>query len=94
MTARDEPLTSIARRGASRIILMGRHGARTALGEEFGATDFVEERDAAGIAHVLDLTDGLGTDVVVDAVGHFAAYEQACGVVRPGGTLSRVGVPQ
>jgi threonine dehydrogenase-like Zn-dependent dehydrogenase len=32
--------------------------------------------------------------VVLEAVGHMPAYEQAVGVVRPGGVISRVGVPQ
>ncbi|MGO1240554.1 MAG: IMP dehydrogenase, partial [Cellulosimicrobium funkei] len=43
---------------------------------------------------VLDLTDGLGSHVVVEAVGHLPAYEQSYGVVRAGGVISRVGVPQ
>ena len=38
--------------GASRIILMGRHKARTDLGREFGATDVVAERGEEGIAKV------------------------------------------
>ena len=32
--------------------------------------------------------------MVLEAVGHMPAYEQAVGVVRPGGVISRVGVPQ
>jgi threonine dehydrogenase-like Zn-dependent dehydrogenase len=32
--------------------------------------------------------------VVLEAVGHMPAYEQAVGIVRPGGVISRVGVPQ
>jgi threonine dehydrogenase-like Zn-dependent dehydrogenase len=32
--------------------------------------------------------------VVLEAVGNMSAYEQALGVVRPGGVISRVGVPQ
>ena len=80
--------------GAERIILMGRHTARTDLGRAFGATDVVAERGAEGIAAVRDLTDGDGTHVVLEAVGHMPAYEQAAGVVRPGGVISRVGVPQ
>ena len=71
--------------GAERIILMGRHTARTDLGREFGATDVVAERGAEGIAAVRDLTGGDGTHVVLEAVGHMPAYEQAVGVVRPGG---------
>lgn len=80
--------------GAERIILMGRHEARTALGREWGATDVVAERGAEGVQRVLDLTDGLGSHVVVEAVGHLPAYEQSYGVVRAGGVISRVGVPQ
>lgn len=80
--------------GAERIILMGRHKARTDLGIEFGATDVVAERGAEGIAAVMELTNGEGSHVVIEAVGHMPAYEQAYGVVRPGGVISRVGVPQ
>ena len=80
--------------GAERIILMGRHASRTDLGIEFGATDVVAERGDEGIAKVMELTRGEGSHVVLEAVGHMPAYEQAYGVVRPGGVISRVGVPQ
>lgn len=80
--------------GAEQIILMGRHEKRTALGREFGATEVVAERGAEGIARVRQLSGGHGTEVVLEAVGHYPAYEQAYGVVRPGGVISRVGVPQ
>jgi threonine dehydrogenase-like Zn-dependent dehydrogenase len=79
--------------GAERIVLMGRHRARTDLGREFGATDVVAERGDEGIAEVRDLTDG-GSPIVLEAVGHLPAYQQAVGTVRPGGVISRVGVPQ
>lgn len=79
--------------GAERIVLMGRHLSRTELGREFGATDVVPERGEEGIAKVRDLTEG-GSLAVLEAVGHMPAYEQAVGVVRPGGVISRVGVPQ
>ncbi|MFI6820879.1 zinc-dependent alcohol dehydrogenase family protein [Micromonospora sp. NPDC050187] len=85
---------SAKRLGAEQIILMGRHQARTDLGIEFGATDVVTERGDQGIAKVRDLTGGHGTHAVLEAVGHLSAYEQAVGVVRPGGVISRVGVPQ
>lgn len=82
------------RLGAERVILMGRHQARTELGRELGATDVVAERGAEGVARVVELTAGEGSHVVLEAVGHMPAYEQAYGVVRPGGVISRVGVPQ
>ncbi|WP_422934335.1 zinc-dependent alcohol dehydrogenase family protein [Sinomonas sp. P47F7] len=80
--------------GAERIILMGRHQVRTDLGVEFGATDVVAERGEEGIARVRELTRGVGAAKVLEAVGHMPAYEQAVGIVRPGGIISRVGVPQ
>jgi threonine dehydrogenase-like Zn-dependent dehydrogenase len=81
--------------GAERIILMGRHAARTDLGRTFGATDVVAEREEEGIAKARELTpDGLGAPRVIEAVGYLPAYLQAIGVVRPGGVVSRVGVPQ
>ncbi len=79
--------------GAERVVLMGRHQERTDLGRELGATDVVAERGDEGIAAVRDLTDG-GSEIVLEAVGHMPAYEQAVGIVRPGGVISRVGVPQ
>lgn len=80
--------------GAEQIILMGRHPDRTALGREFGATDVVAERGEEGIEKVRELTGGHGSQIVLEAVGYMPAYEQAIGVVRPGGVISRVGVPQ
>lgn len=85
---------SAKRLGAERIILMGRHSVRTDLGREYGATEVVAERGDEGIARVRDLTGGDGTHVVLEAVGHRPAYDQAVGVVRAGGVISRVGVPQ
>jgi hypothetical protein len=53
----------------------------------------VAERGQDGIDTVVDLTDG-GAAKVLEAVGHLPAYEQAIGIVRPGGVVARVGVPQ
>jgi threonine dehydrogenase-like Zn-dependent dehydrogenase len=85
---------SAKRLGAERIILMGRHKDRTDLGCEFGATDIVAERGEEGIATVRELTGGDGSHVVLEAVGHLPAYQQAVGIIRAGGVISRVGVPQ
>jgi threonine dehydrogenase-like Zn-dependent dehydrogenase len=85
---------SAKRLGAEQIVLMGRHKVRTDLGREFGATDVVAERGEEGIAKVLELTGGRGTSAVLECVGHLPAYQQALAVVRAGGVISRVGVPQ
>ncbi|MCX4614955.1 MULTISPECIES: zinc-dependent alcohol dehydrogenase family protein [Streptomyces] len=85
---------SAKRLGAERIILMGRHKDRTDLGRDFGATDIVAERGEEGVARVRELTGGDGTHTVLECVGTLPALETALGVVRAGGTISRVGAPQ
>lgn len=78
--------------GADRIIAMSRHPQRQALAREFGATDIIEERGAAGVAKVLELTNGLGAHSVVEAVGTQESMEQAIGACRSGGHVGFVGV--
>jgi threonine dehydrogenase-like Zn-dependent dehydrogenase len=85
---------SAERLGAERIILMGRHKARTDLGRDFGATDIVAERGEEGVERVRELTGGDGTHTVLECVGTLPALETSLGVVRAGGTISRVGAPQ
>ncbi|RVX40448.1 hypothetical protein EDD27_2858 [Nonomuraea polychroma] len=82
------------RLGAERVVLMGRHKGRTALGREFGATDLVAERGEEGVERVRELTGGDGTHAVLECVGTKEAIETAFAVARAGGTVSRVGVPQ
>lgn len=79
--------------GAERIIAMSRHADRQKLAREFGATDIVAERGAEGIARIMDLTDGVGAESVLECVGMGESMEQAMGVCRPGGTIGYVGVP-
>ncbi len=78
--------------GAERIIAMSRHASRQALAREFGATDIVEERGAAGVARIKELTDGLGAHSVVEAVGSQESMMQAIDSTRPGGHVGFVGV--
>jgi threonine dehydrogenase-like Zn-dependent dehydrogenase len=79
--------------GAGRIIAMSRHQSRQALATGFGATDIVPERGDEGVARVLELTDGVGADSVLECVGTIEAMSQALACTRPGGTIGYVGVP-
>jgi threonine dehydrogenase-like Zn-dependent dehydrogenase len=80
--------------GAERIILMGRHAQRTELGRQFGATDVVSGRGQDGVDAVRELTGGAGPERVLECVGLKDALVQGIGIVRDGGTISRVGAPQ
>src|SRR3954464_8309520 len=78
--------------GAERIIAMSRHESRQRLATEFGATDIVTERGDDGVAKIKDLTDGLGTHSVIEAVGTQESMMQAIRSTRPGGHVGYVGV--
>jgi threonine dehydrogenase-like Zn-dependent dehydrogenase len=82
------------RLGAEQIILLGRHDDRVKLGRDFGATDIVGERGDEAIERVRELTGGFGAHSVLECVGHTEAVETALAIVRPGGAVGRVGVPQ
>jgi threonine dehydrogenase-like Zn-dependent dehydrogenase len=78
--------------GAEQIIAMSRHEPRQQLAREYGATDIVAERGAAGVAAVKELTGGLGAHSVIEAVGTQESMMQAIHVTRPGGHVGFVGV--
>jgi threonine dehydrogenase-like Zn-dependent dehydrogenase len=82
------------RLGADQIIMLGRHADRIALAKEFGATDIVSERGEAAVEKVRDLSGGFGAHSVLECVGLEQSTVTALDIVRPGGSIGRVGVPQ
>jgi threonine dehydrogenase-like Zn-dependent dehydrogenase len=82
------------RLGAEQVIILGRHPDRIALAREFGATDVVSERGDQAVERVRELTGGLGAQSVLECVGLGQATETALRIVRAGGAVGRVGVPQ
>jgi threonine dehydrogenase-like Zn-dependent dehydrogenase len=65
---------------------------RQQLALEFGATDIVTELRDDGVAKIKELTDGLGADSVIEAVGTQESMMQAIRSTRPGGHVDFVGV--
>ena len=78
--------------GAERIIAMSRHTNRQRLALAFGATDIVIERGDEGVARIKEMTDGLGAQSVIEAVGTQESMMQAIRSTRPGGHVGFVGV--
>ncbi|GAA3361193.1 S-(hydroxymethyl)mycothiol dehydrogenase [Saccharopolyspora gregorii] len=79
--------------GARRIIAVDKDPAKLAWAEEFGATHTVNAAEVDTVAAVRELTDGFGADLVIDAVGVPATYEQAFYARDLAGTVVLVGVP-
>jgi alcohol dehydrogenase len=78
--------------GASRIIAIDLDGNRIEQAKGFGATDGVNSGAASWRDDVLSMTDGLGVDVAIEAVGVPATFEMATELIRPGGTVANIGV--
>lgn len=79
--------------GAERIIILSRYPERQALAREFGATDVLAKRGDDAIKAIMDLTNGIGIDAVMECVGTNEASQTAFAIARPGAIVGRVGVP-
>jgi len=78
--------------GPSRVISLDLDENRMAQARRFGATDAVLSGGKRWKEEVLAMTDGLGVDVAIEAVGIPATFDMATELVRPGGTVANVGV--
>ena len=78
--------------GAARIIAIDLDGARLEKAREFGASDTVDNGEDGWVDRVLDMTDGFGVDVAIEAVGVPATFDACTRIVRPGGSIANVGV--
>src|SRR5581483_11152483 len=75
----------------SHIIAIDKADSRLQAAKQFGA-DIVTKPDGDPLELVRALTDGLGADVVIEAVGTPATFELCTTLVRPGGRVANVGV--
>lgn len=66
------------------------HRAETALG--FGADVVLDPEAVDVVAEVKRLTGGIGADLAIEALGRQVTFESALRCVRPGGTVSSLGV--
>jgi alcohol dehydrogenase len=78
--------------GAARVIAVDLDENRLEQARNFGATDGVNSGDGDWVEKVMAMTDGLGVDVAIEAVGIPATFEACTKIVRPGGSIANVGV--
>jgi len=79
-------------RGAGLIIGVDTNPDRLAMAKRFGANVTVNASDSDPVALIKKMTDGRGADVAIEALGQQQTFENALRAVRPGGTLSSLGV--
>jgi len=78
--------------GATRIIAVEAVPERIEIARRMGADDVVDFSKTDPAEEIMRLTDGRGVDVAIEALGLQATFEGALRVLRPGGTLSSLGV--
>jgi len=77
--------------GASLIIGVDRIAARLEMARKMGADVVINSAEQDVVSEVRRLTGG-GADVAIEALGQQATFESALRCIRPGGTLSSLGV--
>jgi threonine dehydrogenase-like Zn-dependent dehydrogenase len=78
--------------GATTIIAVDAVPARMEIARRMGADRVVDFSKADPVEEIMRLTDGRGVDVAIEALGRQQTFEAALRVLRPGGTLSSLGV--
>ena len=79
--------------GAAKVIAVDLDPRKLDAAREFGATHVVDASSTDPVEAIRALTDGNGADVVIEAVGNPAVFEQAFNARDLAGTLVQVGVP-
>ena len=75
-----------------RIVVLDIADARLEKARDFGADVTINNSAVDPVAAVMELTDGLGADVAIEAVGVPETFELCAELIRPGGRVANVGV--
>jgi alcohol dehydrogenase len=75
-----------------RIVVLDIAEARLEKARDFGADVTINNGAVDAVAAVMELTDGLGADVAIEAVGVPETFELCTELIRPGGRVANVGV--
>jgi S-(hydroxymethyl)mycothiol dehydrogenase len=89
----DAAIAGAALAGARRVIGVDVDPRKLEWAREFGATDVVDASREDPVQRIRELTDGLGADVCIEAVGNPAVLEQAFYARDLAGIVVQVGVP-
>jgi alcohol dehydrogenase len=76
----------------SEIVVIDLDNGRLARAREFGASTTINNGVEDAKAVMMELTDGLGADVALEAVGVPQTFELAAELIRPGGHIANIGV--
>ncbi len=76
----------------SHVIAIDLAASRLEAAKQFGADVLINSGEEDPVARIQQLTDGLGVDVAIEAVGIPETFELCTRMVRPGGRVANIGV--
>ncbi len=79
-------------KGASKIIVIDNIPRRLEMAKQLGADITIDFSKANPIEEIMKHTNGMGVDVAVEALGVQNTFENCLRALKPGGTLSSLGV--
>jgi alcohol dehydrogenase len=79
-------------RGATTIVAVDGVPERLAMAKRLGADVTIDFHTADPVERILQLTEGRGVDVAIEALGTQQTFESCLRVLKPGGVLSSLGV--
>jgi alcohol dehydrogenase len=79
-------------RGATTIIAVDSVPERLAMAKKLGADEVVNFKETDPVDAIMALTQGRGVDSAIEALGLQSTFENCLKVLKPGGTLSSLGV--
>lgn len=79
-------------RGASVIIAIDGSDSRLEVAKKMGATVTLNFTKVDVIDEIMKLTGGRGVDASIECLGRQSTFQQALKILKPGGTLSSLGV--
>ena len=74
------------------LIVVDGDANRLEVAKRFGATHVVDINTENAVERIFELTDGVGVDVAIEAVGIPASFDTCQSVIAPGGNIANVGV--
>jgi alcohol dehydrogenase len=78
--------------GAALVIGVDRLSNRLEVARKMGADHVIDASQTDPVEEIMRLTDGRGVDVAIEALGTQQTFDACLRVLRPGGTLSSLGV--
>lgn len=76
----------------AKIIMIDLDDNRLEMAKKFGATHVINSSDGKAAQKLMEITNNIGVDTAIEAVGIGATFQICQDIIAPGGTIANIGV--